>query len=117
MSKFYKPSHYNQETKEQLWTTNIQDFHDSFCSCDTAYAHLLDIIFPEGHRDRNHSIFYIINRDQRCLSGGVAEKDTGGAAATPGPSTEDIKDEGGEDPFADANIEELIAAATSAEKR
>lgn len=117
MSIFYKPSHYNQETKEQLWTTNIQDFHDSFCSCETAYAHLLDIIFPEGHRDRNHSIFYIINRDKRCLSGGVAEENTGGAADTPGPSTEDIKEEEGEDPFADANIEELLAAATSAEKR
>nr|BAF76086.1 hypothetical protein [Torque teno midi virus] len=116
MSKFYKPSYYNQETKEQLWTTNIQDFHDSFCSCTTAYAHLLDIIFPEGHKDRNHSIFYIIKRDQQCLSGGDAEENIGGAADLPGPSTEGIKEEE-KDPFADANLEELIAAATDAEKR
>ncbi len=57
--------------------SSISDFHDSFCSCWHPFAHLLDIIFPEGHRDRKNTVEFIIERDIQCHSGGDGEENLG----------------------------------------
>ena len=55
----------------------IADFHDSMCSCWHPFGHLLDIIFPEGHKDRDKTIAQIIARDSKCHSGGEEEGGSG----------------------------------------
>lgn len=113
---FFNRSEYNQETKEQLWTSIIQDAHDSICKCHQTYAHLLSIIFPLGHQDRNLSINQILFRDYRekCRSGGGAGDATGihteeiilpDATKEGGQPEEDTKEE----------ISELLAAVAAAE--
>lgn len=117
MSKFIKPTKYNNETKNQMWMSMIADSHDIWCDCTSPFGHLLDSIFPEGHRDRDKTIKHIIDRDiKECRSGGAEEEGGGGveAAATENPEEKDIKRE---DPFTDANVEELLAAAQDAEAR
>lgn len=95
----------------------IGDMHDSICGCDQPFAHLLDNIFPEGHRDRNKPISYIINRDyQQCHSGGQEEEDGGMAPGTSAATLKEEKDK--EEDFPEENnVEELLAAVTDAEKR
>lgn len=117
MSRFYKTTKYNGSTLNQMWMSMIADSHVIHCDCKTPFAHLLDSIFPEGHRDRDKTIKHIIDRDiKECHSGGAEEEDGGGAetAATENPEEKDIKRE---DPFTDANVEELLAAAQDAEAR
>ena len=89
---FYKSCPYNEETKNQMWMSSIADTHDSWCNCDTPFAHLLASIFPPGHRDRLLSIQQILERDyqQRCLFGGADAENTGLAAAASEPV--EIKD-------------------------
>lgn len=110
MSRYYKPTTYNADTKQQMWMSVIGDFHDAFCKCWHPFAHLLDIIFPEGHKDKDLTIRQIIERDLQCHSGGDGEEnhgmengDTGAAAMLQGDAGEDI--------IKDEEIEELIAAA------
>lgn len=68
----YKKQTYNPETLQQLWMSVIGDTHESFCACDTPFAHILYCIFPEGHKDRDLTIKQIIERDTaQCLSGGI----------------------------------------------
>lgn len=76
---FFKETNYNQETKEQIWMSQLSDSHDNICSCHTPFAHLLASIFPPGHRDRNSTIQQILERDYKelCLSGGNAETSFG----------------------------------------
>jgi len=96
----------------------IQDAHDMHCGCNKPFAHLLDNIFPEGHRDRNKPISYIINRDyQQCLSGGGEETDLGMAVGTSAATF--IKEEEGAAPDKeeDIGIEEQLNAAEEVEKR
>lgn len=71
-SDFYQPTHFNRETKDQLWMSIIADSHDSNCNCETPFAHLLANIFPPGHKDRDLSINQILQRDykQTCRGGG-----------------------------------------------
>ncbi len=57
---FYTPTPYNQETKNQIWMSQIADSHDNFCNCHTPFAHLLASIFPVGHQDRNLTINQIL---------------------------------------------------------
>ncbi len=69
---FYTPTPYNQDTKNQIWLSQIADSHDNFCNCNHPFAHLLASIFPPGHKDRNFTINQILARDykEKCLSGG-----------------------------------------------
>ncbi len=74
----------------------ISDGHDLCCGCTQPFAHLLDSIFPEGHKDRDKTIRYIINRDLQCLSGGPEEEKDGLAAGTSAATLQLVKEEGEE---------------------
>lgn len=107
---YYKPSTYNQDTKDQLWMSVLSDTHDIHCSCPTPFAHLLSIIFPIGHQDRNKTINQILLRDfKECHSGG----DAGAAAGYLTASTSEIKEGRPTDEKEDTpeEIEKLFAAA------
>lgn len=110
MSRFYKPTKYNGDTKTQMWMSMISDGHDMHCSCHFPFAHLLESIFPEGHQDRHHSIEFIIRRDlQQCHSGGQEEENHGiqlgeSAATLREREDQDIKED----------IDDLILAAAAA---
>jgi len=118
---FFRKTPYNLETKLQLWTTVINDMHDSFCGCCKPFVHLLSVIFPEDHKDHTLSISEIIKREQLdslCLFGGQEEENSGGA--TGGPTTEErdiTEDLKREEDLTEEAIEELIAAADTAEER
>ncbi len=117
MSRFFKPTKYNNETKNQLWMSMIADSHDICCDCPTPFAHLLDSIFPEGHKDRHKPIDYIIKRDwKECHSGGEEEESHGGAAGEE-KDTPPVKREEEDIPTEDSNVEELLAAVAAAEAR
>lgn len=116
MSLFYKPSKYNGETRQQMWMSVVQDFHDSFCNCTCAFAHLLDCIFPEGHKDKDLTIRQIIDRDTACRFGGEEDESHGMAAGT-SAATLIKQEEGDQDTKGDEGIEELIAAVEDAERR
>lgn len=116
MSKFYTPTKYNGDTKNQMWMSTIADCHDMHCGCPSPFAHLLDSIFPEDHKDRHLTIHQIVTRDQQCLSGGRDEEDHGLVAGT-SAATEDIKQKGTEDAEEDTLDALLIAAAEEQEKR
>lgn len=117
MSRFFKPTPYNNETKNQMWMSMIADGHDICCSCPTPFAHLLDSIFPDGHSDRNKTIAEIIDRDyQLCHSGGEEETNLGMAAGTSAATLLAEREEEGTH-TKEENIEELIAAVEDAERR
>lgn len=118
MTTFNRKCNYNNETKNQLWMSVIGDMHDSICGCDQPFAHLLDNIFPEGHRDRDKPISYIINRDYlQCHSGGPEEEDGGMAPGTSAATLKQEEEKEGDDFPEENNVEELLAAVTDAEKR
>lgn len=117
MSKFIKNTNYNGDTKNQMWMSMLSDGHDMFCGCNAPFAHLLDSIFPEGHKDRNRPISYIIERDfQQWHSGGDEETDHGMAAGT---SAATLKEEKGQEDSTEEkeDIDALIAAVEDAERR
>jgi len=118
MSKFAKPTPYNNETKNQMWMSMIADGHDIWCSCCQPFAHLLDSIFPEGHTDRDKTIKQIIARDYPLCHSGGAEEESGGMAAGTSAATlfaaaNTIKEEDGPE----EDIEGLLAAVEDAERR
>jgi hypothetical protein len=109
---FFKPTPYNNDTKNQIWMSMIADGHDCVCHCPSPFGHLLASIFPPGHQDRNLTIEEIITRDiKECLSGGTEERD-GGEAAGGHTIKEDsnIKEESQEE----ETIDMLLAAAAAA---
>lgn len=99
-----------------MWMSMISDGHDMCCGCTRPFAHLLDSIFPEGHKDRNKTVQQIIQRDLTCLSGGQEEENDGMAAGTSAATLQLVKEEE-EDPGTEGDIEDLIAAVEDAEKR
>lgn len=115
-SDFHKPTPYNSDTLNQIWMSTIADGHDIWCNCTGPFAHLLASIFPPGHTDRNLTINQIIQRDykQQCHSGGIAERSGGGENIKTEDQGTGPENEEGE--FTDANVEDLIAAATAAEE-
>lgn len=115
---FARPTHFNLDTKNQLWMSVIADHHDSWCNCDTPFAHLLASIFPPGHRDRLLTIEQILSRDYQsiCLSGGADAKNTGTVPATKDGAAEDQNIKQEEKPE-EENIDELLAAVADAEER
>lgn len=115
---FFTPTPFNQDTKNQIWMSQIADSHDNICNCHHPFAHLLASIFPPGHKDRGLTIDQILSRDytEKCRSGG-------GAVGDSGLERPDIKEEQGEKDgqeegyIEDAALEELIAAGESAATR
>nr|UHS18254.1 MAG: hypothetical protein [Gammatorquevirus sp.] len=117
MSKFFKKTPYNNETKNQMWMSMIADGHDICCGCLQPFAHLLDSIFPEGHADRGLTVQQIIDRDYPlCHSGGDEEGDHG-LVAGDSAATLLAKQEEEEDFRNDGDAEEFLAAAAAAEER
>ena len=118
---FFRKPEYNPDTCASLWTSSITDSHDSFCGCTKPIAHLLQLIFPEGHKDLDLTIRQIIKReleDQKCLFGGPDARSGGEVAAGPSTNVDStIKREDPEEDFTKENIEELIAAAEKASER
>lgn len=118
MSFFYKPTHYNGCTKQQMWMSIIADSHDIHCNCTEPFCHILDCIFPEGHKDRDLTIEQIISRGkQSCHFGGEEEEDSGIPIGTSAATAADqnIKLEG--EDFPELDVEELLTAAKDAEQR
>lgn len=115
---FFKPTPYNNDTKNQIWMSMIADGHDCICNCTSPFGHLLASIFPPGHQDRFLTIEEIINRDiKECLSGGEDARNSGMAGGE-GPATTDIKaEEDEEENLPEEEIERLIAAAENATTR
>ena len=113
---FFVPTPYNQETKTQIWMSQIADSHDNICNCTHPFAHLLASIFPPGHRDRDLTINQILARDYqvKCLSGGDAAKSHGMADSGTGGGFKPKEEETEEDLPRD-EIENLLAAAAAEE--
>jgi len=109
---FFNRCQYNNETKEQMWMSIIGDAHDSMCSCQHTYAHLLACIFPIGHTDRDKTINYILARDykEKCLASGGGDADIGGVVA-PGTKEKEEGDFATENKEEDQQLAELLAAA------
>lgn len=108
---FFKPTPYNQDTKNQIWMSQIADSHDNICDCKSPFAHLLASIFPPGHQDRDRTINQILIRDYKeiCLSGG---DDAGGPGSAAGGLKEEKPSEREEKDSLDGeDIEKLLAAA------
>lgn len=110
MYKFYRPTAYNGETLNQMWMSMITDSHDIHCRCEHPFAHLLQSIFPPGHRDRQLTIEQITTRDfLQCHSGGLEDESPGiqlgeTAATLAEKEPEDTKED----------IDDLILAAAAA---
>ncbi len=98
--------------------SGIADSHDSWCNCDTPFAHLLASIFPPGHTDRTRTIQEILTRDfrQQCLSGGADAKNSGTAADIDAATALQLKEEK-QDMSEEENVEDLLAAIEDAEGR
>lgn len=109
---FFQPTPFNETTKTQIWMSQIADGHDNICYCKHPFAHLLANIFPPGHKDRNHTINQILERDykEQCHSGGDA------AAGGSGLELAVIENSGQREEgyIEDADLEDLIAAGESA---
>lgn len=114
---FFTPTPFNQETKAQIWMSQIGDSHDNICCCDHPFAHLLANIFPVGHKDRTLTINQILLRDykQKCLSGGDAAESRGSAGTAGG--FKEIKEEDHEEDLLEDEISALIAAAEDVDTR
>lgn len=116
--KFYRPTPYSAETKQQIWTTIVTDAHDLHCGCTEPISHLINDLIPPDHPDRNLTINELVTKNFRrqiCLFGGKEEKGFGGPKEDPGSKEENTIKEG--ENFADLNVEELLAAAENAEQR
>lgn len=119
---FFKPTHYNNTTKDQLWCSIIADSHDTNCGCNWPFAHLLSLIFPPGHKDRDLTINQILERDYKELCHTfTGEEETGGLEK--GLTTEDPikreKEEEEKEPgyIEDKDLTDLLAAATEEQRR
>ena len=96
----------------------LSDTHELVCNCHFPFAHLLSIIFPLGHSDRNLTINQILLRDykEKCHSGGAGDASSGMVAAAGPPEKEDTKrnTDGQEE---DADLAALLAAVEEDDKR
>lgn len=117
MSAFFNPTKYNGDTLCQMWMSTVGDVHDIHCNCGFPFAHLLDCIFPEGHKDKDLTVRQIIKRDlQQCHSGGDAEESHGMAVGTSAAALQEERENLPEEDTKE-DIEELLAAAAAAEER
>ncbi len=96
----------------------LSDTHESICSCSFPFAHLLSIIFPLGHSDRNKTINDILRRDykEKCLGGGTA-----GDAFTQVPSAAAgaafVTEKENQDQENSEDVTDLLRAVADAEKQ
>lgn len=120
---FFRDTKYNSTTKDQLWCSIIADSHDTNCGCNWPFAHLLSLIFPPGHKDRNLTITQILERDYKELCHSTTgEEETGGLEEDP-TTTENLTKR--EEPderrkpgyIEDKDLTDLIAAATEEQRR
>lgn len=119
---FFKPTKYNSTTKDQLWCSIIADSHDTNCGCDWPFAHLLSLIFPPGHKDRDKTINQILERDYKELCHTfTGEEETGGLEkdhTTEDPIKREREEEEKEPGYIeDKDLTDLIAAATEEQRR
>lgn len=116
---FFVSTPFNEETKTQVWMSQIADSHDNICYCNYPFAHLLASIFPPGHRDRDLTINQILTRDykDKCLSGGNAESGHGMAASGTGGGFKPKEENTEEEDLPGDEIENLLAAADAAATR
>jgi len=112
-SDFFVPTPYNQETKTQIWMSQIADSHDNICNCSHPFAHLIASIFPPGHKDRGLTIDQILARDytDKCLSGGKEEGAHGLGASGTGKGFKPKEENTEEEDLPEEEIENLLAAA------
>lgn len=112
-SDFFVPTPYNQETKTQIWMSQIADSHDNICNCSHPFAHLIASIFPPGHKDRRLTIDQILARDytDKCLSGGKEEDAPGMGASGTGGGFKPKEENTEEEDLPEKEIEDLLAAA------
>ncbi len=117
---FFKATPFNDETKTQIWMSQIADSHDNICHCPCPFAHLLASIFPPGHKDRDLTINQILQRDylQLCHSGGKGGESHGLAGGGDAGGFKGIKEGPGDaEDLPGDEVEELIAAAENADTR
>lgn len=96
----------------------IADAHDIHCNCTEPFCHLLDSIFPEGHKDRKLTVEAIIQRGkQQCHFGGEEETDGGMAIGTSAATQENTEIKQEEGATEEEDIEGLLAAVADAEER
>lgn len=117
---FFNPTPFNQDTKTQIWMSQIADSHDNICYCNHPFAHLLASIFPPGHKDRDLTINQILLRDykEKCRSGGEEGESPGLGPGGTGGGFKGIKpEEREEEDLPPEEVEELLAAAADAIKR
>ncbi len=92
--------------------STIADTHDIHCKCHFPFAHLLDSIFPEGHKDRELTIKQIIERDyQQCHSGGIEDESFGLAVGDSAAALTGLKEE--KDTTKEDDLDDLLAAAVA----
>ncbi len=115
---FYTPTPFNQETKNQIWMSQIADSHDNICHCNHPFSHLLASIFPPGHTDRDKSINYILTRDykEKCLSGGAAGESHGLADGGTGGGFKGGRDLEDPENIPEDGLDAMLAAAAAAEE-
>lgn len=106
---FCNRNSYNNETNEQLWMSVLSDTHELTCNCNYPFAHLLSIIFPLGHSDRNLTINQILLRDykEKCRSSGGGDASFGGVEVA---GTENKEDKGAAGREEDEELAKLLAA-------
>lgn len=95
----------------------LSDTHELVCNCTFPFAHLLSIIFPLGHADRNLTINQILLRDykEKCHSSGGGDASFGMAEASgSGPTGAAPGAAGQED---DADLVKLLAAVEEEDTR
>ena len=94
----------------------VNDTHEITCSCNFPFAHLLSIIFPLGHTDRDKTIEQILQRDykEKCRSSGGGDASFGGAEAAGAPTEINIEKRGGPE---EEDIAALLAAVEEDDAR
>lgn len=99
-----------------MWMSTLADVHDIHCQCEFPFAHLLDSIFPDGHKDRNLTIHQIIERDlKQCLSGGEEEERTGMDVPDSAAALLGLKEEKGT--TEEDELDALLAAAAEEQEK
>lgn len=100
----------------QLWTASIADSHDACCGCTKPITHLLSLLFPPDHKDRNLTIQQILDREikqSKCLFGGEDERDFTGETEGHGKPDTEKEPMAEEEEISNTEIEELLAAAAA----
>ncbi len=115
---FFKPTHYNPDTRNQLWMSVIADCHDSICNCWHPFAHLLASIFLLVIRTvilQFNKYLKEISKKHAILGGAGGESH--GMADGGDEDFRGIKEEREEEDLPEEEIEGLLAAVEGAATR